>query len=321
MKTRDNQVSIVIPNYNGMKFIDTCLQAVLASEGIGTEVIVVDNGSTDGSRAYIEAHYPQVILLALDKNYGFSRAVNEGIRASQSAYVILLNNDTEVEQDFVLQLWKAIEKEKQVFSCGAKMLQFQNRELLDDAGDLYCALGWAFARGKGRPETLFDTGEEIFAACAGAAIYRREVFEEIGYFDEKHFAYLEDIDVAYRARLFGYRNRYVPEARVYHMGSGTSGSRHNAFKVRLSSRNSIYLVYKNMPLWQIVLNIPFLAAGFFAKYLFFVKKGLGKEYRQGIRQGFAMCSPTDRVDFKRLRFGSCFRLQMELWKNTWKRFR
>ena len=102
----------------------------------------------------------------------------------------------------------------------------------------------------------------IFASCAGADIYRKKVFEKIGYFDEEHFAYLEDIDVGYRARIFGYENWYVPAALVYHVGSGTSGSRYNQFKTRYSSRNNIYLIYKNMPVLQIILNLPFLVPGF-----------------------------------------------------------
>jgi GT2 family glycosyltransferase len=121
---------------------------------------------------------------------------------------------------------------------------------LDDAGDYYCALGWAFARGKGESSELYDREETVFACCGAAAIYRRDVLEKIGLFDERHFAYLEDMDIGYRAQIHGYVNRYIPSAVVYHAGSGTSGSRHNAFKVRLSARNSVWLVRKNMPLWQ-----------------------------------------------------------------------
>lgn len=130
-------------------------------------------------------------------------------------------------------------------SCQGKMLDYQNRHLIDDAGDYYCALGWAFARGKGRKEQRYMQRERIFASCAGAAIYRKEVFQKIGYFDERHFAYLEDI--GYRANIFGYSSYFVSGARVYHMGSATTGSIHNEFKVRLSARNSLYVAYKNMP--------------------------------------------------------------------------
>ena len=116
--------------------------------------------------------------------------------------------------------------------------------------------------------------KKIFAACGGAAIYRRKIFEEIGFFDEEHFAYLEDIDIGYRAKIYGYHNVFEPSAIVYHAGSASSGSKYNEFKVNFSSRNSVYIVRKNMPLFQIVVNLPFLAVGFLIKTLFFVKKGL-----------------------------------------------
>lgn len=161
------------------------------------------------------------------------------------------------------------------FSTSAKMLSMKEPEIIDDAGDFYCALGWAFARGKGMDSGRYTEPSKIFAACGGAAIYRRDVFAKIGYFDENHFAYLEDIDIGYRARIFGYQNGYCPEAIVYHAGSGASGSRYNAFKVDLSSRNSIYLIYKNMPLLQLILNLPFLLLGFLVKTLFFIKRDLG----------------------------------------------
>ena len=172
------------------------------------------------------------------------------------------------------------------------MLQAHSPELLDDAGDFYSALGWAAARGKGKPEAEYSREEKIFSACAGAAIYRRKVLLGLGLFDEEHFAYLEDLDICYRARLHGYENWYLPKARVRHVGSGTSGSRYNLFKVRYSSRNNIYLIWKNMPLFQILLNLPFLLAGFGAKFLFFAGKGFGKEYLAGIRNGFQPVSYT-----------------------------
>ena len=127
------------------------------------------------------------------------------------------------------------------------MIQFHDRDIMDDAGDYYCALGWAFARGTGKPAENYKKVTEVFSACAGAAIYRRCIFEEIGLFDEIHFAYLEDLDIGYRAKIHGYKNYFAPDAVVCHKGSAASGSRHNAFKVDLSSKNSVYVIYKNMP--------------------------------------------------------------------------
>ena len=198
-------VSIVIPNYNGKHFLEDCLRSVFAQDIEDQEVIVVDNGSTDGSLEYLNA-YPGVRTIAMDKNYGFCGAVNAGIKAAKSDYVILLNNDTEVDKNFAKELLNAIRADEKIFSCSSKMVQFHDRTRMDDAGDYYCALGWAFGRGKGGLVENYDEPVDIFAACAGAAIYRKKMLESLGCFDEDHFAYLEDIDLGYRARIQGYRN-------------------------------------------------------------------------------------------------------------------
>ena len=313
-------VSIVIPNYNGKHFLENCLNAVFAQNIENMEVIVVDNGSTDGSQEYLDT-YPGVRVLKLDKNYGFCGAVNAGIKAADSEYVILLNNDTEVEPDFANELLAAIQADDKIFSCSSKMVQYHDRTLMDDAGDYYCALGWAFGRGKGGLVENYDTPAAIFASCAGAAIYRKKMLESLGYFDENHFAYLEDIDVGYRARIHGYRNVYAPKAVVYHVGSGFSGSAHNSFKVKLSSRNSVYLAYKNMPFLQIILNSPFLLLGHLVKWLFFLKKGLGKDYVQGVKEGFTLCKREKKVRFLWKNLPNYCRIQLELWLNMARRLK
>lgn len=315
----DSQVSIVIPNYNGMAFMEACMQAVLR-DAPKAELIVVDNASKDGSLEYTREHFPEARVLAMDQNYGFARAVNEGILAATRPYVILLNNDTEVEPGFTDALVGALEADAGAFSAQAKLIQLQDPLKLDDAGNFYCALGWAFARGKDKSSAEYEEQDEVFAACAGAAVYRKALFEEIGYFDEAHFAYLEDIDIGWRARIFGYRNLYVPKARVLHAGSGTSGSRYNEFKVTLSSRNNIWIIYKNMPLLQLVLNLPLLLVGFGAKQLFFCKKKLGGTYARGILKGIRTCDREKKVRFEWKHFPAYAGLQLELWKNIGKRF-
>lgn len=137
------------------------------------------------------------------------------------------------------------------------MLSMKEPELVDTAGDLYSAFGWAYAIGKGRPSSNYTAPKRVFSNCAGAALYRKAHLEQIGGFDELHFAYLEDVDIGYRAQIFGLKNVTEPAAVVYHAGSGSTGSRYNAFKVTHSSRNNIYLIYKNMPLLQLILNLPF----------------------------------------------------------------
>ena len=191
----------------------------------------------------------------------------------------------------------------------------------DDAGNYYCALGWAYARGKGKDIHTYEKEEKIFSSCAGAAIYRKKIFDKIGLFDEEHFAYLEDMDVGYRARIHGYENWYAPDAMVYHVGSGTSGSRYNQFKIRYSSRNNIYLIYKNMPLLQIIINLPFLVAGFGIKILFFTLKGFGREYIAGIKNGFQISAKNRKVSFRFRNLPNYIKIQLELWVNIFRRFR
>ncbi|MCH1982203.1 glycosyltransferase family 2 protein [Ruminococcus sp. OA3] len=317
------EVSVVIPNFNGISFIETCLLSLRQQTHPEFEIIVVDNGSTDGSRELVAEKFPEVRIVALPENLGFCRAVNEGILASDSPYVILLNNDTETEPDFVKELLNDIKHRKKAFSCAAKMLNMYQPELIDDAGNYYNALGWAFAAGKGQNEKKYDTPRRIFASCGGAVIYRRELLDVTGLFDEEHFAYLEDMDIAYRANILGYQNWFCPKARVYHAGSGTSGSRYNLFKVRYSSRNNIYLIYKNMPFLQILLNLPFLAAGFGIKLLFFARKGFGREYAAGIKNGFSLAAAGrkqgTKVRFTWVHLGNYIWIQFQLWINILRR--
>lgn len=314
------EVTVVIPNYNGIAYIDNCIKALKAQkEAPAFDIIVVDNNSTDGSKELVLERYKDVNLIPLDDNYGFCRAVNVGIKAAKTPYVILLNNDTQVLDGFVSALYERISQKNNIFSVSSMMLQAKNPALIDDAGDYYCALGWAFARGKDKPASEYDRPCEITAACGGASIYRKQVFEIIGYFDEVHFAYLEDIDVGYRARLYGYRNVYEPKAKVYHVGSGASGSRYNEFKVRHSSRNSIYLIRKNMPLFQIICNLPFLIPGFLVKAFFFFQKGLGKTYMEGLWKGMRLPLQGNKVRFQGKHWKNYVKMQLELWVNVVKR--
>ena len=315
------EVSVVIPNFNGIAFLDSVLASLEGQTLSNFEVILVDNGSTDGSCSFVTANYPWVHLIELSENFGFCGAVNAGIRAAKAPYVLLLNNDTEVKEDFVEEMLAAIRRHKNAFSCGARMVQYHDRDRLDDVGNYYCALGWSFARGRGKDIHAYETEDKIFSACAGAAIYRKKIIEKIGYFDEEHFAYLEDTDIGYRARIYGYENWYAPKAIVYHVGSGTSGSRYNQFKTRYSSRNNIYLIYKNMPLLQIILNLPFLAVGFIIKILFFAVKGMGKEYAAGIKNGFSISMKNKKVPFRIKHLPNYCKIQLELWINIIRRFR
>lgn len=308
------KVTVIIPNYNGLKFMEPCFKALELQIYHKFQILVVDNGSTDGSVEWLKEH--QIPTIFLDTNTGFSGAVNVGIRAAKTPYVLLLNNDTEPDCHFIGEMVKAIERSPKIFSVSSKMIQMYHPDLMDDAGDMYSVLGWAFQRGVGRPEKIYKKSCRVFTACAGAAIYRREVFETIGYFDEMHFAYLEDIDVGYRAKIYGYDNVFCPEAVVYHVGSGTSGSKYNSFKVKLAARNNVYLNYKNMRTWQLLLNSPCLLAGTFVKFLFFKKMGFGKDYVSGFLEGIRTLKNCKRVPSFKGRIQREIGIQFELIAGT-----
>ena len=314
------EVTVVIPNYKGEAYLRPCVESLLAGTGLEMDVIIVDNGSRDGCVEEVRRLYPQVECVCLDQNYGFCKAVNIGIRKAETPYVFLLNNDTLVCKGAVEALLASLKKDRRIFSVEAKMIQYQDRTKIDSAGTFYNAFGWAYARGKDRPADQYRKRGPVFSACAGAAMYRREVFEEIGLFDEEHFAYLEDVDVGYRARIAGYRNVYEPMARIIHVGSAASGSRHNEFKVRLSARNNLYLIYKNMPVLQILLNLPFLLAGFLVKYLFFLKKGLGAIYLKGLMEAPKLMKKKKKVLYQKGYLKNYLKIQLELWINIFRFF-
>ncbi len=321
-----SEITVVIPNYNGMKYLAECMTSLCREQQNAPEyeVLIIDNASVDGSVEYLQKEWcgQGVHLISLPENTGFCHAVNLGIREAKTPYVILLNNDTKAEAGFVRGLYDAIRENEKIFSVSARMLMWDRPELIDDAGDRYCVLGWAYSRGKGRPAADYDKSVPVFSACGGAAIYRRSVFEEIGYFDEEHFAYLEDLDIGYRARIYGYENRYEPKSAVLHYGSASTGSRYNPRKTLLASANSIYVIGKNMPLLQCILNLPFFLLGFGIKFLFFCKKRMGKLYLKGLAAGLKRSVGTKgrqhKVPFRWHHLGNYVKIQWQLYFNVFR---
>ncbi|MCM1047058.1 MAG: glycosyltransferase family 2 protein [Clostridiales bacterium] len=319
-------ITVVIPNYNGIKYLSDCIQALEKERQYPStpefEVLIVDDASTDGSLEFLHERFPDVRTISLNKNAGFCHAVNIGIQKSKTPYIILLNNDTKVKSGFIASLYMSIRSKPRIFSVSSQMLMWDKPELIDDAGDYYCALGWAFARGKGRAAAAYNKPAEIFSACGGASIYRTSLFDEIGLFDENHFAYLEDVDIGYRARINGFINLYEPRAKVLHFGSASTGSRYNRRKTFLVSANSVYIIWKNMPTLQLLLNIPLILAGFFIKFLFFCKKKMGRLYLEGLLRGLRRCADKEcrchKVKFKWKNFGNYIIIQYELWINLFR---
>ena len=327
-----SKTTVIIPNYNGMKYIKNCIDSLLI-QTLPSDIIIVDNASTDGSIKYLKDNYDGELtcsngtkihstVLCLDSNTGFSNAVNKGIELAGSEYVFLLNNDTVCRKDCIEKLENAMNHKKKAFSVQALMVSLNNPNIVDDSGDYYSAIGWAFTDGKDKPAEGFSKRKAITSSCAGAAIYRKSVFNKIGGFDVAHFCYLEDVDVGIRAKVFGYVNLLEPEAVVLHAGSATSGSRYNEFKQKLTAGNNIYLIYKNFPALMVILNLPLIILGIIIKAAFFAKKGLGKAYFEGLSQGFGKIikNRDKKVRFKADNLKNYLTLQIELWINTIKRF-
>lgn len=310
-------LTVIIPNYNGKHFLKNCFDS-LKNQDYSHEVIIVDNGSRDGSVEFVKENYPEFTVIENQNNLGFSKAVNQGIKASKTDYVFLLNNDVELEAGCMDNLVKCIQEDEDIFAVASKMVQHQDRDRLDDAGDEYTILGWTKKVGEGEPHNRYDSSREIFSACAGAALYRRDIFEEIGYFDENFFAYMEDVDISYRARIHGFKCIFCPGAVVYHHGSATSGSRYNEFKIRLAARNNVYVPYKNMPWPQLAVNSPFLFLGYLAKYIFFSRKKQGKYYMEGLKEGFNSLDKIEKVKYNEKNQGNYLKVEWLLIKNILK---
>jgi GT2 family glycosyltransferase len=238
-------VSVVIPNWNGRRWLPGCLRSLAVQQLPAAEVIVVDNGSDDDSLAYLRDEHPDVRVLALGANTGFAHAANRGIAAAASELIALINTDVELEADWLAAMCAPLSNDAGVAAVACKMLQLDDRRALYDAGDVLRRDGACVQRGRfERDDGGYDTPGDVFGACAGAAVYRRDAVLGIGGFDERYFAYLEDVDLALALRLAGWCCRYVP-AVALHAGEGSSpqaGAHH--FYVQ---RNTLLLIAKAFP--------------------------------------------------------------------------
>ena len=239
------RLSIVIPNWNGVRFLGTCLDALRRQTEPASEIILVDNASTDGSQAAVNDHYPEVKLIELAENRGFTGACNIGIEAATGEIIVLLNNDTEVDKRWVEEVLAAFDARPEVGIVASKMLLFDQRDRLHTAGDFFTTDGCAGNRGAWEADSgQYDSGDLVFSACGGAAAYRRSMLADIGTLDDDFFFLLEDVDIAWRAQLAGYKVWYSPQAIVYHHLSATGGGATASF---YAGRNGIWLIVKNMP--------------------------------------------------------------------------
>lgn len=250
-------VSVVVVNWNGRRWLEQCLPTLAAQTFHDFEIIIVDNGSTDGSIAWLAEQWPDARLIALPENAGFAAGNNAGIRAARGRYIVTLNNDTRAAPDWLAALLRAADKPG-VGMVASRMVQWQQPERLDSAGIEVDWAGMAWNRGWGEPAENAMAPAWVFGPSAGAALYRRDMLDAIGLFDEAFFAFYEDVDLAWRAQRAGWRCRYAPDALVYHWHSATAAGITDQ-KLFLLARNRLWCALKNYPLPGLLAALPLIA--------------------------------------------------------------
>ena len=249
------QVSIVIVTWNGRAYLDACLTAVAAQEGVDAETILVDNASTDGTVMYVRERFPWVRLVTLGENRGFAGGNNAGVREARGRLVALLNNDTIADPGWLRALCRGIDEGSRFALAASKIVYMHDAAVIDSAGDGLLRWGGAFKRHHGAPAAAAVDSGEVFGVCGAACLMPKAVFDELGGFDEDFFASHEDVDLSYRARLRGYRCRYVADAIVRHHGSATLG-RVSRLAVFHGQRNLEWMYVKDTPAWLLVRTLP-----------------------------------------------------------------
>jgi len=241
-----DKISVIVINWNGKRFLSGCLNGLRRQAYQEFSVILIDNGSNDGSVSFVTQNYPEVRTIALSNNLGFAAANNLAFKTVQTKYVALLNNDAVPHPLWLQGLVRALDSHPHAGFAASKILFHHNHEIIDRVGDAYTKAGAGFLRGRGEPAHNFDKQEWVFGACAGAALYRTQMLKDVGLFDEDFFLLYEDVDLSFRAQLKGYKCIYVPEAIVYHNAS-SSILYDSPISVYYSHRNLEWVYLKNMP--------------------------------------------------------------------------
>jgi GT2 family glycosyltransferase len=242
-------VSVIIPNWNGAQHLPVCLDSLQRQSYAHCEVIVVDNGSADGSVTLVTRDFPHMRVIPLGENRGFAAACNKGMRAARGEILALLNNDTEADPGWLDAVVATFERHPQAGTVASKMLLFEQRDVFHTAGDFYRLDGTPGNRGAWQKDVgQFDQEMPVFSACGGSAAYRRTMLDEIGLLDEAFFFSCEDVDLGWRAQLAGWQCVYAPQAVVYHKVSATGAGITNSF---YDGRNFIYLIVKDYP-WSLM---------------------------------------------------------------------
>lgn len=249
-------ISVLIVNYNGAKWLAGCLSSLLAQTYRSFEILVIDNASSDNSRALLETQFPTVKLIRSQTNVGFAAGNNLGLTSARGALIATLNTDTRVEPDYLEQLVAPMQDLK-VGACAPLMLEMERPETVDAAGIRIDDFGFAWNIGAGEPAARFIAPARVYGACAGAALYRRAMLDALGFFDGDYFGFYEDADLAWRARNAGWETAFVPTARVYHQ-HGASFGKIAPHKTYLLARNRWWTIFKNYPMPGFAFMLPLL---------------------------------------------------------------
>ncbi len=254
----EDLISVVIVNYNGARWLERCLPSLIVQTYPSVEIILVDNASTDSSCAFVSTHFPNIILIKSETNVGFAAGNNLGIRAANGDAIATLNPDTYVAADYLEKLSARLYASPRVGACAPLMLEMEHPDIVDAAGLRVDRFGFAWNIGAGKRADLFQTSREVYGTCAGAALYRRAMLEEIGLFDDDYFGFYEDADVAWRAQRAGWKTIFVPEAKVYHQ-HGASFGKIAPRKTYLLARNRWWTILKNYPTPSLLIHLPLIA--------------------------------------------------------------
>jgi len=252
------RATVIIPNWNGRGLLSRCLPALFSQSYPEFEIVVVDNGSTDESAAWIKSRFPSVRVIAQDHNTGFAAACNSGIQASSTELVVTLNNDTAPYADWLARLVEAADQHRDVGMFASTLFLDRTPPAIDAVGVRVNRLGVAQNIGHGMPVTdLPSSPPDLFGPCAGAGLYRRQLFDDVGLFDERYFAYLEDVELAWRARWAGWHCISVPDSIVLHAHSATGGQ-NLPQKYWLLGRNRIWTTLRHYPRPQLWYYLPLI---------------------------------------------------------------
>ena len=241
----DQKVSVIVVNWNGCELLDGCLSPLFSQTHNNLEIILVDNGSSDGSVDYVKRRFPQAILVQLKQNRGFTGGNLAGLELATGQFVALVNNDTRVDEGLLEKLIQPMLKDQIIGICASKLI-IEGTNRIDSVGDGVTTAGVGFNRGHTEDRSNYRSLQPVFAACAAGALYRRKMIDEIGFLDEDFFLYDEDVDLSFRAQLAGWKCVYVPDAIVHHKGNATA-VRLSDTHVYYHTRNLEFVWLKNMP--------------------------------------------------------------------------